>query len=63
MLLLSCFPYNFDVDQFKLTREAMVTLHIFLTQMQVKHRSLSDRDNLFSPEEVSSCLVLAGVNY
>lgn len=56
MLLLSCFPYNFDVDQFKFTREAMVTLHVFLTQMQVKHKSLSDR-------EVSSCLALAGMNH
>lgn len=62
MLLLSCFPYNFDVDQFKLTREAMVTLHVFLTQMQF-NRDHSQTENLFSPEEVSSCLALAGRNY
>lgn len=55
MLLLSRFPYGFDADQFKLTREEMHCTY-FLTQMQVEHGSLSDRENLFSPEEVPSCL-------
>lgn len=41
----------------------MVTPHIFLTKMQVKQRSFSGRRNLFSPEKVTSCHVLAGMNY
>lgn len=41
MLLLCCFPWDFNVDQSKLARVAMVAMHIFFTKMQVKYCSFS----------------------